>query len=117
MSELVRIHTPSELDALFQESNTRDVLLLKHSTRCGTSAAAFHDVRDFAAGRSDANTVFAFLEVPGDRSLSDDVTARTGVMHASPQVLVLRGGKVTWHASHWRITKEALAQALSAAPS
>jgi bacillithiol system protein YtxJ len=117
VAELVRISTPAEVEALFRESKTRDVLLLKHSTRCGTSAAVLADVRDFAARRDDAGARYVFLEIPKERALSDDIAARTGVRHESPQVLVLRGGEVVWSASHWRITKDALDRALSGAPS
>ena len=117
MAEPVKITNAEELEAAFRESATRPVLLLKHSTRCGASAAVHRDVRDFARGRADAEVLVALLEIPAGRALADEVAARTGVKHESPQVLVLRDGVVVWHASHWRITKDALDRALSAAPS
>jgi bacillithiol system protein YtxJ len=103
VAELVRITSLKELEAIFRESAARPVLLLKHSTRCGTSAAVFRDVHDFAARRDPASETYGFLELPRDRELADEVAARTGVRHESPQVLVLRDGRAAWHASHWRI--------------
>jgi hypothetical protein len=34
------------------------------------------------------------------------------VMHESPQVIVLRNGQVVWNASHFRITADAVAEAV-----
>jgi bacillithiol system protein YtxJ len=114
---LRRVVSAQDLDAIFRESERRPVFLLKHSTRCGTSAATFRDVRDFASRRDDEEALFAFLEIPADRALADEVAERTGVKHESPQVLVLRDGRAAWHANHWRISKEALARALESVTS
>ena len=43
-----------------------------------------------------------------DRPLSLAVAERTGVMHESPQVICLVGGKAVSHASHHGVTSEAL---------
>ena len=45
----------------------------------------------------------------GNRSLR--VARITGVEHQSPQALWIENGRVVWHASHWDITPEALAEA------
>ena len=37
------------LDAAFSESNTRPVLLFKHSLICGVSMAAMEELRDYLA--------------------------------------------------------------------
>jgi bacillithiol system protein YtxJ len=117
MPALRRIGSPGELEALFRESAEHPVLLVKHSTRCGTSAAVLRDVRDFASRRGDEDVAYAFLEIPEDRALADEVSERTGVKHESPQVLVLRDARAVWHANHWRISKDALARALASVAS
>jgi bacillithiol system protein YtxJ len=43
-----------------------------------------------------------------DRPLSLAVAERTGVMHESPQVICLVGGKAVRHASHYDVTVAAL---------
>lgn len=116
MSELTRIVTAAELDSLWKESSRHPVFLLKHSTRCGASAAARRDFRNFAVTHADADVGWAVVEIPECRELSDEIARRTGVPHESPQILRLQGGRVTWHASHWRISREALARALEVGP-
>ena len=44
------------------------------------------------------------VDVRAQRSLSQQIAARTGVQHESPQVIILRRGASIWHASHYDIT-------------
>jgi bacillithiol system protein YtxJ len=81
-------------------------LLFKHSLVCPVSAQAFNEYRHFlAAGGAPPS---AWLDVRGQRALSQAVAARTGVTHESPQALLLRHGAVAWHASHGEITRASL---------
>lgn len=89
-------------------------LLFKHSLVCPTSAAAFDEYRHFLVGRGGAAVATAWLDVRGQRPLSLQVEAHTGVTHESPQALFLREGEVVWHASHGAITRTSLADALAA---
>ncbi len=50
------------------------------------------------------------VHVREDRPLSLAVAESTGVEHQSPQVICLRGGRASWHASHHAITARALAE-------
>jgi bacillithiol system protein YtxJ len=85
-------------------------LLFKHSLVCPTSAAAFNEYRHFLAAGSDVPS--AWLDVRGQRPLSQAVEARTGVPHESPQALLLRHGAVVWQASHGAITRASLRAAV-----
>ena len=114
MPEPTPIATREELDAAFDASATRPVVLLKHSERCASSRAALRDLRKFAHGVDEAAALFVFLEVLSAADLSEDVTARTGVVHESPQLILLRNGRVAWHASRWHISSAALREALDA---
>ena len=51
-----------------------------------------------------------------DRPLSLAVAERTGVMHESPQVICLVGGKAVGHASHRGVTAAALKEMLRSNP-
>ncbi|MEM7307224.1 MAG: bacillithiol system redox-active protein YtxJ [Planctomycetota bacterium] len=85
-------------------------LLFKHSLICPTSAQAFNEYRHFLSGEAEVPT--AWLDVRGQRPLSQLVEARTGVQHESPQALLLKGGEVVWNASHGAITRESLTAAV-----
>ena len=84
-------------------------LLYKHSTRCGTSARAMLEVERFARGETDV-PVFK-IDVIRQRGISDLAAQRLEIGHESPQVILIRDGRATWHASHFRVTAAALAAA------
>lgn len=90
-------------------------LLFKHSLICPVSHRAFDEYRAFLEGAPDTPT--AWIDVIGQRPLSQHVAARTGIEHASPQAIVIVQGEPVWNASHGAITKDSLAAALAREPS
>jgi bacillithiol system protein YtxJ len=82
-----------------------------HSPRCGSCLAALDEVQRFAAAQPDVG-VFQ-VEVLAARAVSDAIAERLGVRHASPQVIVVRGGRAVWSATHWDVTAGALAEQVS----
>jgi len=86
-------------------------LLFKHSLICPTSTRAFAEYRAFLEANPEAAT--GWLDVIGQRPLSQAVAASTGVVHQSPQALYFSDGDVAWHASHGGITRDSLAEAHS----
>ena len=79
---------------------------------CPTSAQAFEEYRRFL--RDGAAVPTGWLDVRGQRELSQLVEARTGVRHESPQALLLKDGKAVWNASHHAITSQSLRSAVGA---
>lgn len=84
-------------------------LLFKHSNACPVSSRAFAAYAEFCGERPDVPT--GWIDVVADRPWSLRVAERTGVAHESPQALLIRSGKPVWHASHGRITTDALLDA------
>lgn len=91
----------------------RLAVLLKHSTLCGLSWAAHDELMAWHGRVRRADVPAYILTVGTHRALSDEVSCRTGVAHASPQVLVLRHGKVVATASHRAVTASFLAGQLA----
>jgi bacillithiol system protein YtxJ len=87
-------------------------LVFKHSPVCGPSADAFAEYEAFRAAHPEVPT--AWIDVIGERALARHVAEATGVRHESPQALLVRSGRVAWHASHSAITLAALTAALGA---
>lgn len=88
-------------------------VIFKHSTSCSLSAMAHAELRRYLE-RPDAVPVH-LVDLLAVRPISNAIEARSGVRHESPQLLVLRHGAVQWHASHRRVTADALAAALTEA--
>ena len=103
----------ADLGPLVEGSGERPVLFFKHSLTCPISSKAFREYQEFLAGRPESDeTVYTLVEIQNARDVSNAITERTGVRHESPQALLMRGGEVAWHASHWNIEAEALASAV-----
>lgn len=96
------------LDALVATSQEQAVVLFLHDPWCPISARAYREMERVGGD-------VALVDVSRARRLNREIEARTGVRHESPQVLVLCGGRVAWHASHHRVTAAAVAGARFAA--
>ena len=90
-------------------------LLYKHSPKCSVCRAALHEVEDFMQQYPEAE-VYG-VDVLAHRDLSQQVAARTGITHESPQVIIFRDGKPLWSDSHFGITAGAIGQQFESARS
>ena len=119
---LTPLHDLDGLEAAIEESRERPVLLFKHSRSCGISHGALDELRlhleqalrltELAQDRAAAPASYKMITVQSHRDVSDQAAMRLGVRHETPQAIVLRDGKPVWKASHFRITADALTQAL-----
>lgn len=132
---VVRLTELAGLDEAIASSAERPVFVYKHSTVCPVSARAADHYHDFADGfpdgdrnsdggedtdgeggedtEGDASTpLFTQVMVIENRDLSNEIESRLGVRHESPQLLLLRDGKVAWHASHFSISSDNIKSAL-----
>jgi bacillithiol system protein YtxJ len=85
-------------------------VVFKHSTRCPMSAAAFSEMK--ALVESNPQAPVCLVNVIDDRAVSTEIARITSVRHESPQVLILKEGRVVWHASHHGVTAAAVAREL-----
>ncbi|MBB6282670.1 MULTISPECIES: bacillithiol system redox-active protein YtxJ [Geobacillus] len=99
-----KLETTEQFDRIMQE--TRRFLFVKHSLTCPISQAAFRECEKFAADHPELAVYCLYVQEA--RPLSNYIAELTGVKHESPQVLLFENGQVVWHASHWKITYEAL---------
>lgn len=102
----MRVTDAESFDELASRSHNGPVVVFKHSTTCPISAAAYDEMSRFEGD-------VALVEVQRERNLSKEIEQRTGVTHESPQVLVLRKGKVVWDASHWKVKADEVQQAVN----
>lgn len=86
------------------------VVIFKHSPVCGTSAYAFEEVRAFATANGTVPVVL--VDVIRQASLSRRIATELQVGHESPQVILVRGGRAAWSASHFGITRATLDQVM-----
>jgi bacillithiol system protein YtxJ len=112
MKRLTPLHDVQSLDAAIAESCERPVVLFKHSRHCGVSCEALDELNAHIDGQTEPLLSYKVITVQTHRSVSDAASERLGLRHETPQVILVRDGKVVWNASHFRITATHLDQAL-----
>jgi len=95
-------------DDLLVQSQEHPVVLFKHDPFCGVSIRAYYELENLP------NPV-VMVDVARAHAMSQDIAARTGVRHESPQVIVLKDGQAVWSASHGAIKQHAVVQAVQQA--
>lgn len=90
------------LEALQEASFERPQLIFKHSTSCGISSMVLRKFSHSCKDYQDQIT-FHLLDLLKNRALSNEIAQYFGVVHQSPQMLVVKNGKVTVQASHYDI--------------
>ncbi|MEQ1606891.1 MAG: bacillithiol system redox-active protein YtxJ [Pyrinomonadaceae bacterium] len=96
-----QITSEAQLDALFEDSRSHAVALVKHSDTCGISANVMYDLREIDA---DINVIV----IQQNRDLSNDLAERINHRHQSPQAFVIKDGKAIYHATHYGIDPAAI---------
>ena len=100
-----KIDNRQTLDELITGSKTKPVVIFKHSTACGISAAAYREMEKL---EGEVN----LLEVQSARDVSRELADLTGIRHETPQVIVFKDGKAVWNASHFDIKAGAVLKAV-----
>lgn len=103
MSDFKILKTVEDFDAVVSQSETKPVVVFKHSSACSLSARAFSNLASL--DQSTDPPVFQ-ITVQESRALSNHIEATLGIRHESPQVIIFRDGKPVFNTSHTRVTAE-----------
>lgn len=96
-ANFVKLDSNERLEALFDESHRKPIVLFKHSTTCPISSGVYEEV-------SKVPTDINLIIVQTARNISTAIAEKTGIRHESPQAIILKNGKPTYHASHFDVT-------------
>ncbi|MGY8939023.1 MAG: bacillithiol system redox-active protein YtxJ [Flavobacteriales bacterium] len=88
-----------QLETIKNESNTGAVLIFKHSTRCGISKMVIKQFEKLFTEDHENLKVY-YLDLLNYRNISDEVGYSFQVIHASPQLIIVRNGTAVHNASH-----------------
>jgi bacillithiol system protein YtxJ len=87
-------------------------VVYKHSPICPTSGIAYEEIRSLRRLQEDVPVYL--VDVIQSRPLSRYIAERLGVVHASPQAIILRSGVPAWHGSHFDLRADTMARQLQA---
>ena len=101
------LRTVNEWYDVLEQSKENPLFVLKHSTTCPVSAAAYH-----AFESSAADVPKYFLKVQESRPVSNEIESNLGVEHQSPQLFLLKDGQAVWQATHYSISGSKIGKAV-----
>lgn len=93
-----------QLEVIKERSKVKPQIIFKHSTTCGISRMVmnrFNEGYDMPKDSMDLH----YLDLHQYRSVSNETSNVFGVVHESPQLLVIKNGTVVAHESHGAITQ------------
>ena len=85
-------------------------VVYKHSPICPTSGMAYEEMRSLRRLHQDVPVYM--VDVVHCRPLSRQIAEQIGVVHASPQAIILRAGVPAWHGSHFDLRADEIAERL-----
>lgn len=95
-----------QIEEIIALSEQMPVIIFKHSTRCSISRMALKNFEnEYDLGES---VVAYFLDLISFREVSNEIASRFNVVHQSPQLLLIVGGKSVYDVSHSSIDAQEL---------
>jgi bacillithiol system protein YtxJ len=93
-----------QLEVIKEKSKVKPQVIFKHSTTCGISRMVMNRFNEGYDLPKDGLDLY-YLDLHQYRSVSNETSRIFGVVHESPQLLVIRNGVVVAHGSHGAITQ------------
>lgn len=101
-----------QIDHAIEVSNEKPVVIFKHSTRCGISRMVLNQFQNNAEF-DEEQVLLLYLDLLAHRAISDEISERFGIVHQSPQMIILKDENVVHHSSHSAIVPSAIDQILN----
>ena len=95
----IKLSSQQDLEHLIADSEEAPVVIFKHSTRCSLSAMALNRLNE-----ATKNIDIHIIDVISHRDISNLVVQKFHVSHQSPQLIVVKQGNCSFHASHMDIS-------------
>lgn len=103
-----RIKTSEEWLEILEQSREQPLLILKFSMTCVSSISA---LKEFKALNTALPKYLVLVQI--ERDVSNAIARDLGVKHESPQLLILKEGKAIWQATHYKVKRSLLAEAIN----
>jgi bacillithiol system protein YtxJ len=93
----------SQLKEIKLMSETKPVLIFKHSTRCSISSMAWDRMKRNWKDTDTEKVIPFYLDLISYRDVSNAVASEFGIRHESPQVILIKNGEAVYDNSHMGI--------------
>ena len=103
----LNLDSKEAVDTAIEKSFERPVAFFKHSTRCGISVQVKTGLEENWDIEEDKLDMY-YLDLLNHRDISAHIAEKTGVIRQSPQLILIKDGKVSYHQSHFSIKYDEL---------
>jgi bacillithiol system protein YtxJ len=103
----IPIGTTDDWESAKLKSFEQKIAIFKHSTRCGISTRVKSNFEK-EVQETNPPVIFYYLDLLAHRDISALIASDLGIIHQSPQLIVLENGKIKSHASHSDISIDLL---------
>lgn len=108
MEQWKNLESKEQLDELLNKSSEKPVVIFKHSTRCSISSMALNRLQREWNKEEMKPVDFYYLDLISYRDISNKIAEKLNVDHQSPQLIIIKNGKATFHTSHMGVTYQEL---------
>ncbi|MEZ7171029.1 bacillithiol system redox-active protein YtxJ [Sporosarcina sp. OR05] len=102
-----KIQTLADWNEVRKQSEEMPILLFKFSKTCLSSLSAVKELRSL-----DSDIQVYVVVVQSARIVSNTIAQELGVKHESPQVILMKGGRGVWQATHYKIKRGLVEEAI-----
>lgn len=99
----IDLNSLEQIEAIVKESHDKPVFIFKHSTSCNISRASLARLERNGNPEGFSNVKTYLLDLLSYREISQGIAQKFGVIHESPQAIVIRNGQAKYSASHFEI--------------
>ena len=103
----IQLTSLNQLDEILKESDEKPIAIFKHSTRCGISRMILRQFEKQLTIEMNQAKLY-FLDLLTYREISNEIATYFQVHHQSPQLIIIKSGKVVYQCSHYEIDATAL---------
>jgi bacillithiol system protein YtxJ len=109
-----RLDNIDAVNKIIEESQENPVVIFKHSTSCSISAMALSRLERNWNENEMGQVKAYYLDLISYRDVSNAIAEKFGVMHQSPQVLLIKNGECVYDDSHMGISYQNLKSGIAA---
>lgn len=103
-----KIESENDLNTAIENSNIKNVIIFKHSTRCIISKTVLKNFENEAENSNTENIDFYYLDLLNYRNISNEIAEQFNITHQSPQVILIKNEEAVYNASHDGISLETI---------
>lgn len=105
------ITSVEQLSELLHNVGEKPLLLFKHSTRCGVSSMVLRSFENEWSTGDELCDLY-FIDLLNHRDVSNEIAVLTGIVHQSPQAIVIKGKEIIYDATHSNIDARSIQSTL-----